>query len=59
VPDWVSQHRTSITYIVSIVVGLFLVGWGVVVRNEPAMVALGAGAIGLPGFKMATEEAPK
>lgn len=54
--DWVARHRASIQFVVWTVVGLVLIGVGIFNNREPAMIALGAGAIGLPGFSAATRE---
>ena len=53
--DWVGQHRDSITFIVSMLVGVVMIGVGLFARDEPALVALGAGAVGLPGFTLTAQ----
>lgn len=50
--DWVSQHKASIQYVVATVVGAGFAIYGVL-TDDPALVALGAGALGLPGFQAA------
>lgn len=47
--SWISENRSDVTFVVSIVLGSFLCLWGVFDR-DPATLALGAGAIGLKGF---------
>jgi hypothetical protein len=49
-PDWVARHRSSIRFTVWMVIGITLIAVGVINNREPAMIALGAGAVGLPGF---------
>lgn len=57
-PDWISEHRSSIQFVVWTVVGVVLIVigatpiWG---GREPGLLALGAGAIGLPGFQAAAK----
>lgn len=48
-PDWVTEHKASLQYVVWTITGLALILVGLVNEREPAMIALGAGAIGLPG----------
>lgn len=48
-PDWIDEHRTSIEFVLFTIVGLGLLIVGLI-QSDPAMVALGAGAMGLPGF---------
>lgn len=53
--DWVSDHKASIQFVVWMVVGVGLIIYGttLVGQAEPGLIALGAGAIGLPGFQAA------
>lgn len=57
-PDWISEHSSSIQFVVWTVVGVVLIVigatpiWG---GREPGLLALGAGAIGLPGFQAAAK----
>ncbi len=57
--DWIATHRSSIQFVVWMTVGVTLVVigatplWG---GREPGLLALGAGAIGLPGFQAATRD---
>lgn len=56
-PDWVSQHKNSIQFAVWMTVGVTLILYGVFnTPTEPGLVALGAGAIGLPGFQAVSRE---
>lgn len=48
--DWISRHRESLQYLVWTMVGLTFIAVGLINEREPAMIALGAGAIGLPNF---------
>lgn len=48
--DWISRHRSSIQYVVWTIVGIVFILVGIFNGREPAMIALGAGAIGLPNF---------
>lgn len=53
-PDWIKNHRDSMQYVVWTLVGLTFIAVGLWNGREPAMIALGAGAIGLPNFAQAT-----
>lgn len=53
-PDWIQQHRASVQFVIWTVVGLVFIFVGIANGREPAMIALGAGAIGLPNFAAAT-----
>lgn len=55
--DWVEQHRDSIRFVLWMVVGVVFIVVGLLNENEPGMLALGAGAIGLPGFTALSKEA--
>ncbi len=48
--DWITRHKASLQYIIWTLVGLTFIGVGLFNGREPAMIALGAGAIGLPNF---------
>ena len=48
--DWITRHQASIQYVIWTVVGLAFIIVGIANGREPAMIALGAGAIGLPNF---------
>ena len=52
-PDWVAKHRESIRFVVFMTIGVLLIGIGIL-DGEAATIALGAGAIGLPGFQNAS-----
>lgn len=52
--DWISKHRTSIQFVVWTVLGTFLVFLGAG-TGEPGILAIGAGALGLPGFQSAVK----
>lgn len=58
--DWIAAHRQSITFVVWQCVGITLLAVGVFGGDgDPALVALGAGAVGLPGFSAATRQGDK
>ncbi len=50
--DWIARHRSSISFVLYLVLGTFLILYGttIVGDSEPGLIALGAGAIGLPGY---------
>ena len=52
-PSWVSEHRSDIQFVVAMSIGVVLVVAGLI-RGDAAVVTLGSGAIGLPGFMEAT-----
>lgn len=52
--DWITKHKGSIQFTLWTAIGVFFILIGVINEREPAMIALGAGAIGLPGFSGAT-----
>jgi hypothetical protein len=50
VTDWVARHRSSISFVVITTTGVAVILAGLFVYGgDMAMIALGAGAIGLPG----------
>jgi hypothetical protein len=51
--DWIALHRDSIMFVVLVALGVFLIVLGVFVDDEHGLVALGAGALGLPGITAA------
>lgn len=53
--DWISDHKDGIQFVILSVVGVFLIvaGSGVFAEPEPGLLALGAGALGLPGYQRA------
>ena len=57
-PTWVSEHKSDIQFVMWMIVGTFLILYGttLVGDSEPGLIALGAGAIGLPGFQAARRE---
>ena len=48
--DWLQEHKASIQFVIWTIVGLVFIAIGIFNGREPAMIALGAGALGLPGF---------
>lgn len=57
-PDWVTQHKASLQFVIWTIVGMVFILIGVLNEREPAMIALGAGAIGLPGFSALAKDEP-
>lgn len=55
-PNWVSENRSNITFLVSLFLGVaaVVVGLGIFNEPQPGYVAVGAGIIGIPGFSNAT-----
>lgn len=56
-PDWIERHRSSIVFVISTTLGILLIllGSGLIIGDsDPALIALGAGALGLQGFYTAT-----
>lgn len=56
--DWITQHKQSIQFVIWTIVGFVFILVGLLNEREPAMIALGAGAIGLPGFSALAKEGP-
>lgn len=59
--NWVRNNRSEIQFVIWMVVGIFLIirGAGVGGGAEPGLIALGAGAIGLPGYTAASDSRKK
>lgn len=58
-PDWIDSHKASIQFVIFMILGTTLIVIGatpLMGGREPGLLALGAGAIGLPGFQAATGE---
>jgi hypothetical protein len=53
--DWIDDHKSSIQFIVWMVVGITMIMAGIF-DGRPELIALGAGALGLPGFASATKK---
>lgn len=54
--DWVSRHRHSLQFVVWTVVGIMFIVVGLFRGGDPALIALGAGALGLPGFNAVSKD---
>ena len=52
--DVIAKYKGAIQFVVWMIVGLGFIVYGLF-QNDAAMIALGAGAIGLPGFSAATK----
>ena len=50
--DWVSEHRSSITFTLAALAGMLLIVGGFFTGQESSIL-LGAGVLGLPGFAKA------
>lgn len=52
--DYIERHKASIQFVVFMVIGVAFIVAGMLNGGEPAMIALGGGVIGLPGFSVLT-----
>lgn len=48
-PSWIKEHRADIRFVVTMLVGVAVIAYGIV-YEEMTLLLLGGGAIGLPGF---------
>lgn len=48
--DKIQQYKESITFVFLLALGTLLICMGVFVESEAGLIALGAGAIGIPGM---------
>jgi hypothetical protein len=46
--SWISEHRTDITFLISLTAAIALLVVGLVTSDTPTIL-LGAGALGIPG----------
>lgn len=54
-PDWVAEHKGSIQFVLWMFFGAAFLIVGTV-GSDPAMIALGAGSLGLPGFSALAQD---
>ncbi len=54
-PGWLTENKDGIQFVIWMTVGVFLILYGTTLVGdaEPGLIALGAGAIGLPGYQAA------
>lgn len=48
--DWVSDHRASISFVVTVVAGVLLIYYGALHRQDQEFILIGLGCIGAPGY---------